>query len=363
MNIFGKLKDPRRTIKGNIRYTMNEILFLTLSAAISGVTEWDEMEEFGKYKLRWLRKFFPYKHGIPSHDTLSRFFAQLDPHTFCECFTCWMESLRQKYDYEVIALDGKAVKGKDPKAKGMEAVYLVSAFASKNNLVLSQKATFKKSNEVTAIPYLLDLIDCKGSIVTADALNCQTGIADKIVDKKADYLLAVKGNQGDFFEQIKDRFEKQVPHSTHTMNDLGHGRCEVRRCAVINDLRFIDQATKWKNLKSIVRIQAERTQKSTQATSIETRYYISSLEANAELINQSVRSHWSIENQLHWHLDVTFREDQSRKRKDHSTENFSIVLKTVLNLLKKVNDKKPLKRRKLRALLDDTQRENFIFGA
>jgi predicted transposase YbfD/YdcC len=341
---------------------MNEILFLTLSAAISGVTEWDEIEEFGRYKLKWLRKFFPYKHGVPSHDTLSRFFAHLDPNAFCECFTQWMEKLRQKFDYEVIALDGKTVKGMNPKAKGMEAIYYVSAFATKNNLALSQKATSKKSNEIKAIPYLLDLIDCKGCIITADALNCQTGIAEKIIDKKADYLLAIKGNQGEIFEQIKNRFEKQDPHSVHVINELDHGRIEKRVCTLINDLRFIDDAPKWKKLKTIVKIESERIDKATGSCHTQTRYYISSLEANAELINKSVRSHWGIENQLHWHLDVTFKEDQSRKRKDHSSENFSIVLKTVLNLLKKANDKKPIKRRKLKALLDDNQRENFIFG-
>lgn len=342
---------------------MNEILFLTFSAALSGITDWDEIEEFGNYKKRWLKKFFPYKHGIPSHDTLSRFFSQLNPDIFCECFTEWMGILRKRFDYEVIAIDGKAIKGSNPKAKGMEAVYYVSAYASKNNLVLSQKATQSKSNEIKATELLLDLIDCKGAIITTDALNTQTHIAEKIIAKKADYLLALKGNQGEIFTQVKERFEKQNIDAEHVENTLDHGRIETRRCQVISNLSFVDCSSDWENLKTIVKIEAQRTNKATSEKTIETRYYLSSLDSNAELINQSVRAHWSIENKLHWHLDVTFREDESRKRKDHSAQNFAIITKTALNLLKKVNSKKPVKRRKLQALLDDNQRENFIFGA
>ena len=359
---FGKLTDPRRLTKGNLRHSMNEILFLTFSAALSGVTEWDEIEEFGNYKKRWLKKFFPYNYGIPSHDTLSRFFSRLDPVVFCECFTDWMQKLRQKYDYEVIAIDGKTIKGVNSKAKGMEAVYYVSAYASKNNLVLSQKATMKKSNEIKATELILDLIDCKGAIITTDALNTQTAIAEKIISKKADYLLALKGNQGEISTQVKERFENQKIDSEHIEYTLDHGRIETRKCQVISDLTFIDCAPEWKSLQSVIKIQADRINKKTLEKTSDTRYYLSSLAPDAELINQSVRAHWSIENKLHWHLDVTFREDESRKRKDHSAQNFAIITKTALNLLKKANSNKPIKRRKLQALLDDNQRETFIFG-
>lgn len=348
--------------KGNIRHSLHEILFLTFSAALSGFTEWGEIHEFGIYKIKWLRSFYPYRFGIPSHDTLGRFFARLDPNAFCECFTEWMAEIREHLENEVIALDGKSMNGVNPSAKGMESVYYVSAFASKAGLVLSQKATARKSNEIKVIPKLLDMIDCRGSIITADALNCQLEIAEKIIEKKADYLLALKKNQGEIYQQTIERFEKQSPDSVNINNDIGHGRIEKRTCRVLSDLRFIDNASYWPQLRSVVKIQAERIIKKTGETQTETRYYLSSLNPDAELINKSVRRHWSIENQLHWHLDVNFNEDKSRKRKDHSAENFTIVLKTALNLLKQRKEKRSMKIMKMKALMLDNERENLIFG-
>lgn len=348
--------------KGNIRHSLNEILFLCFSAAISGYCEWDEIQDFAKYKIKWLRRFFPYKHGGPSHDTLSRFFAKLDPEEFCKCFTEWTSHLRKEFDYEVIAIDGKSVNGTKPHCKGMECIYYVSAFASKNKLTLGQVASLEKSNEIKAIPKLLDLIDCKNTIITVDALNTQANIAEKVIEKKADYLFALKKNQGEIYHQVVSRFNNQKIDNENINNEYDHGRIEKRTCKVISDLRFVDNASNWKGLQSIVKIESERIIKKTGEVENEIRYYLTSLKPDAALINKSVRSHWSVENNLHWHLDVTFGEDKSRKRKDHSPENFSIILKTALNLLAKNKGKKSIKRRRFEALMDDNLREELIFG-
>lgn len=346
--------------RGNFKHSLHEILFLTLSAAISGVQDWDEMEEFGKYKIEWLRKFFPYKNGVPSHDTLSRFYARLSPNEFCESFTAWVQTLRKKVDNEVIAVDGKTVNGTNPTAKGMKSLYYVSAYAAENELVLSQELTEEKSNEITAIPKLLDMIECKGSIITVDALNCQTKIAEKVIEKEANYIFALKKNHRALYSQIVDRFDKQSIDSEYTTRDMDHGRIEKRVCSVISNLDLIDGTEKWKGIQTIVKIEATRIQKSTGVQTQEVRYYISSLPADASLINYSVRKHWSIENKLHWMLDVNFGEDKSRKRKDHSATNYSLVIKTALNLIKLKPCKGPFKRQKLRAMLDDSLREQLL---
>lgn len=339
---------------------MNEILFLTLAAAISGITEWDEMAEFGRHKLEWLRKFFEYEHGTPSHDTLNRLYSSLDPGQFCDSFTEWVGELRTHYRDEVIAIDGKTIRGTDPKCKGMEGIYYVSAYAAENELVLSQAITQEKSNEITAVPKLLDAIDCKGAIITVDALNCQTKIAEKVMEKEANYIFSLKKNQRELYEQVVGRFERQTAADHDKNIDIGHGRIETRTCSVISDLTFIDNAEQWKGMQTIVKIDAERIQKATGEVQRETRYYISSLRPDAALINYSVRKHWSIENKLHWILDVNFGEDRSRKRKDHSAKNYALVIKTALNLIRLKPGKGPLKRQKLRALLDDDLREELL---
>ena len=346
--------------RGNFRYSLNEILFLTLAAAISGVTDWDEMAEFGRYKLDWLRKFFAYKNGTPSHDTLNRIYSSLDPKQFCDSFTEWVGELRTHHQNEVIAIDGKTVKGSNPRCKGMEGLYYVSAYAAENELVLSQETTQEKSNEITAVPKLLDAIDCKGAIITVDALNCQAKIADKVIKKGANYIFSLKKNQQELYEQVVGRFERQDIADRDQNIDIGHGRIEKRTCSVIGDLKFIDNAAHWKGLRTIVKIEAERIHKATGELQRETRYYISSLAPEAALINYSVRKHWSIENKLHWMLDVNFGEDKSRKRKDHSSKNYALVIKTALNLIKLKPVKGPWRRQKLRAMLDDNLREELL---
>lgn len=345
---------------GNYKHPLNEILFIAITSAICGITDWDEMEYFAKEQKAWFRTHFPYKKGIPSHDTISRLFARLAPNEFCKYFTQWVQTLRKDIDNEVIAIDGKAVKGSAQKCKGISSLQYVSAYASENQLVLCQEVVDQKSNEITAVPKLLDLIECKNTIITVDALNCQTQIAEKVIEKGADYLFALKGNQATLHEQVVDRFNKQKPHSVSVTNDVGHGRVEKRTCSVIENLTFVEEAQRWKEMKSIVKIESSRHIKSTGEEQSETRYYISSLKADAELINKSVRQHWAIENKLHWMLDVSFGEDASRKRKDNSTQNYGLICKIALNLIKQQEGKGSYKKRKFIALLNPTERERLM---
>jgi predicted transposase YbfD/YdcC len=346
--------------RGNYKYPLEEILFLALASAISGLCYFDEMEEFGELQIDWFRKYFPYKNGIPSHDTINRLFAAMDPKEFCSCFTAWVQSIRKDVDREVIAIDGKAIKGSAQPSKGIKSLQFVSAYAAQNSLVLCQEVVDGKSNEMTAVPKLIDLIDCKGAIITVDALNCQVDIATKILEKKADYLLALKSNHRGLYEQVKTRFERQEPVQIHSTENVDHGRVEKRICSLISDLKWIDDAENWPLLKTVIKIESSRYHKATGKTDTQTRYYISSLHADAELINKSVRLHWSIENKLHWMLDVSFKEDASRKRKDHSTENYALISKMALNLIKQDTTKGPYSRKKFRSLINPTVREQLM---
>lgn len=335
-------------------------MFLAISSSICGITDWDEMEMFGNAQIDWFRKYYSYKNGIPSHDTISRMFAKLCPKEFCLYFTEWVQTLRQSFKNEVIAIDGKAVKGSAQPSKGIKSLYFVSAYAAENQLVLSQEVTEEKSNEIVAVPKLLDMIECKGTIITVDALNCQKQIAKKVIEKEADYIFAIKNNHKELYAQVIERFEKQTPDSVDVTQDLGHGRVEKRCCSVIEKIHFVDQSKDWTNMKSIIKIEAERYMKATGEVQNETRYYISSLAADAILINKSVRNHWSIENKLHWMLDVNFKEDASRKRKDNSTHNYGMICKIALNMIKQQEGKGSFKKRKFKALLNCAEREKIM---
>lgn len=318
------------------------------------------MEIYGKEQISWFRKYFPYKKGIPSHDTIAQLFAKLDPEKFCKYFTEWVQTLRKSIDKEVIAIDGKAVKGSAERSKGKKSLYYVSAYAYENQLVLSQEVADEKSNVITAVPKLLDMIECKGAIITVDALNCQIKIVEKVIEKQADYLFAIKNNQGELYEQIVSSFNVQKIDNQHIEEDMGHGRVEKRKCSVIENLSFVDNAVNWLGMKSIVKIESERYQKATGETQTKIRYYISSLAADAQLINKSVRSHWSIENKLHWMLDVSFKEDASRKRKDNSTHNYGMICKIALNMIKQANGKGSYKKQKFKTLINDAEREALM---
>jgi len=358
---FSTMKDPRRTNKGNHLYPLDEVLFLTISAVISSVEGWEDICEFGNLKISWLRKFFAFKNGIPSHDVLSKLFARLDTKTFNQCFIDWINSISEITENEVIAIDGKTIRKSNDKNRSKSAYHMVSAYASDNRVCLGQDIVNEKSNEITAIPKLLDLIAVKGAIVTIDAMGCQTNIADIIIEKKANYILALKGNQKSLKEQVVNQFNQTKPSSVDESVDSGHGRVETRTCEVIDNLTTMDSLEKWKNLNSIVKITSKRYVKSTEKESTETRYYISSLKTDAKSMNQYVRKHWSVENNLHWNLDVVFKEDASLKKKDKAPVNFNIVRKMALAMIERDDYKKKSKNiRRLKAALDDKYRTKII---
>lgn len=355
------MTDPRRTNKGNHRYPLDEMFFLVISAVISGCEGWETINEFGVSKLRWLQTYYPFRNGIPSHDVLNNVFARLDTKMFNQCFVGWINSISKLSEGEVVAINGKSIRKSNNKKVGRSAYHMVSAYASENKVCLGQEVVDEKHNEITAIPKLLDTLAIKGCIVTLDAMACQTKIADKIIERKADYLLATKGNQKELKTQVLKTFAQIKPVSVDTSVDAGHGRVETRTCEVIDKLNFFDEKERWPKLKSIVRVTSERYNKSTEKTSTETRYYITSLVADAQKINHAIRKHWSVENNLHWTLDVIFKEDESLKKKGASPVNFNIVRKTALAMIEKEDSIKKSKNvKRLKAALDDKYRTKTL---
>ena len=330
LKYFAELKDPR--VERTREHVLEEILLIAIAAILSGANGWNEIENYGKAKIEWLRTFLTLPSGIPSHDTFNRVFAALDPQELEKGFVAWVTSIARLTAGEVVAIDGKALKG--TRQAGKALVHMVSAWANSNNLVLGQRKVDDKSNEITAIPKLLQALELGGTVVTIDALGCQKAIAEKIVDKKADYILAVKENQPLLRDDIEDSFRMLAADTVAEEIDCGHGRVERRACSVLGDLSLLDKPCEWVGLRSLVRIQAERFHKLTGKTEQETRYYISSLPPDATRLNQLVRQHWGIENKLHWVLDVAFAEDLSRKRSGHAAQNFSVLNRIALNLLK-----------------------------
>ena len=358
LSCFSTLTDPRRTNKGHLLYTLEEILFLTISACVSGVNCWTGIQSFGEEKLDWLRKFFPYSSGIPSHDTISNLFIVLSPQEFGSCFMDWVNSIHQLTGGQVVALDGKTIRGAAIGKGKKSALHIVSAYASMQRICLGQVAVDEKSNEITAIPKVLDLLMLEGCTVTIDAMGCQKDIAAKIISKKADYVLMVKDNQPSLKEQILKVFDRKEGIQSTESLDFGHGRIETRRCDVTSCLNFLDGKEDWKGLRSIVRICSERYNKKTGVSSTDERFYITSLQDDPELLNASIRSHWAIENNLHWNLDVIFKEDGQLKREGNSAQNFNLISKIALAMIdaeKSTKDSKPNKR--IRAACSDKFRE------
>jgi predicted transposase YbfD/YdcC len=355
---FTTLKDPRRINKGNIKYSLEEIVFLTISAVISGFQTYELIEGFGEEKLEWLRKFYPYKFGIPSHDTLGEFYSRLEPKEFSKCLIQFTESIAN-HDTRVIALDGKTVKGF--LTKEGYPIHILTAFCTKNSMSLGQENVAGKENEIVAIPRLLDLICIKNSIITIDAMGCQTAIAKKIRENQADYILQVKNNQKTLLENIEDAFAVKKIVSIDTTEECGHGRVEVRKCSVISDLEFIDDVHKWKDLQILVKIESKIYIKKTGIETTNARYYISSLPADAGLMNESIRSHWAIENNLHWNLDVIFKEDNQAKRNQTAIENSNLIAKLAITMLdNETTIKKSKNRKRLKAFADNTYRELIL---
>lgn len=328
--IFSSITDPR--IDRRKLHSLEDILLLSLIAVICGVESYEGIEIFGKSKESFLKTIMPLTNGIPSHDTVERLMKRLDSKEFEQAFLTWTASLQQNTDGKIISIDGKTVRGSHDSQNGKYAIHLVSAWCDANQMVLGQVKTDVKANEIKAILKLLELIDIKDSVITIDAMGCQKEIAEKIIENEGDYILSVKQNQKHLYEQIAGAFAHQkLAHQT-IKTEGDHGRIEQRQCSVIHDLKWVDEREKWRSIQSIIKIDASRELKG--KTTTETRYYISSQKQNADYFNQAIRMHWGIENSLHWVLDVQFREDESRKRKDHSAENFAIIRRMALNKVK-----------------------------
>jgi predicted transposase YbfD/YdcC len=326
---FASLEDPR--IERTQLHQLLDIIVIAICAVICGADDGVEVEVFGNAKLAWLSTFLELPNGIPSHDTFGRVFARLNAEQFQQCFLAWILAVREVTHGQVIALDGKVLRGSCERVLGKAGIDMVSAWATANHLVLGQGKVDDKSNEITAIPKLLHVLEIAGCIVTLDALGCQTEIAQAIVERDADYVLAVKENQGHLYEDVKGLFDaaqevhfRDVPHDYDKTTDKDHGRMEIRQCWTISDTALIDylrHRAGWPNLRTIVQVVAER--QVNGETTHEARYFISGLDGDAERLLNAVRSHWSIENALHWVLDIAFDEDQHRLRKDNGPANLT----------------------------------------
>ena len=347
---FSSITDNRQQHK--IEHKLIDVLVLSIVASICGCVEYKQIEIFGKSKEKILKQFLELPNGIPSHDTIERILKCMNPKEFHECFVNWVQSLYESTTGELIVMDGKTSRSSFSKTKKQSPIHLVNAWSTLNGVVLGQYKVADKSNEITALPKLLNLLRVEGCIISIDAMGCQKEMAKQIVEAKADYILALKGNQKTLQEQATHLFTHTNIASKDEDVDINGGRIELRKCSVLTDLNLLDEKGNWENLKSIVRIESSRQNNTT--TSTETRYYISSLGKTAKEFNKLIRSHWQIENNLHWQLDITFAEDDSRKREGSSAENFSLLTKTALNIIKtNTTDKLSMANKQLKALLNE----------
>ena len=320
---------------------------MSICAVCCGCDDYMGIHLWSKDNESWLRQYLGLEHSVPSDDTFRRIFRYLDYEAFNRCFIEFSEDLRQLTEGEVVAFDGKCLRGS--KKGEQNGLYVMGAWACKNQLLLGQLQVQEKTNEIVMMPKLLDILFLKGCIVTADALNCQKEIAEKVVEKQADYLLAVKGNQGNLYAQIQQSFALEKPVSMADTFEKGHGRIEKRMCEVITDLRWIEVKEEWKHLTSIVKITSERTIIASNKVSYETRYFICSQAFTADKVLSAARSHWGIENTLHWSLDVTFDEDHRRNRMDNSAVNMAFLRRITLNLFKKESTKISIQHKRVKA--------------
>lgn len=351
---FADLPDPR--VNRTKHHSLGNILTIAICAVIGGAEDWVSIEEFGNAKLDFFQQLLDLPHGIPSHDTFGRVFAALDTEAFAEGFSRWVATLAQSLGPDIVAIDGKTMRRSLDKANRKAAVHLVSAFAQANHLVLGQTKVETKSNEITAIPALLKQLALSGCLVTLDAMGCQKTIAEAIVDADADYLLSLKANHGNAFDEVREAFDyhEQTGRfgSAHETLDGEHGRIE-RRIVQTMSAEWFEESTQWKGLRSFVRVQSER--HIGEQVSRQTRYFLSSLPAEeVQRAAEAVRGHWCIENQLHWCLDVAFNEDQQRMRSGNAAPNMALLSKIALNLLKHEKSTKiGVKNKRLRAGWDE----------
>jgi predicted transposase YbfD/YdcC len=368
---LSKLNDPR-TGRNN-RHIFIEIIFITVCAIISGCECWTEIEDYAEAKRDWFSSFLTLKGGIPSHDTFRRIFCILDFEQFQKIFINWAQEIKKNLGIkkDQICIDGKTLRGSLNKSKSIKAIHMVNAWSTATSMSLGQIPTEEKSNEITAIPQLLELLNLKGCLVSIDAMGCQTEIAQKIVNNGANYLLAVKENQKGLFKATEEIFRRssttakgQLPKSEYTESERNvHGRDETRIARVIyleKEVGFFPHED-WLNIYSLIRIQSERINRSTGELSTEVRYYISDAKKTAKEFNEKVRSHWEVENKLHWSLDVAMNEDSDKKWAEESAKNFSLMRQMALNLLKKEVTKKSIRRKQKMAAMDNSYLLKVLF--
>ncbi len=333
---FKGLPDPRYH---NKKHKLVDIMTIAICASICGADTFKQIEDFGKAKIKWFQRFLELPFGIPSHDTFGRIFAAIDPKDFQRSFIDWVQAVQDVLSGQTIAVDGKTLRRSFDTSSDKKAIHMVSAWASENGFVLGQIKTEEKSNEITAIPQLLKMLELSGCIVTIDAMGCQKKIAKTIIKKGADYLFSLKGNHSELHDDVKVFFEgclkdkfKDVPYDFHETVDGNHGRIETRKFWTVSDINWLYGKRLWDGLKTIGMVESER--QTGGETSKERRFFISSLDSDAKAFGKAVRNHWGIENSLHWTLDIAFREDESRIRKDNAPENFAVLRHIALNLLK-----------------------------
>lgn len=356
---FEEITDKRQECK--IKHNLLEVIVLTICAVIAECEAWYQIEEYCEEKKEWFRTKLGLKleKGIPSHDTFERIFAMIEPKEFEKCFTLWIKAVNQLTKNETISIDGKTIRAS--RTTNKKAIHMVSAWANSSKIVLGQLKTEEKSNEITAIPTLLDLLEIKGCIVTIDAMGCQKDISAKIVEKEADYILGLKGNQSSLHNDVKLYFEEALKNrrlypeiDDTTTKEKGHGRIEKRIYYLTSEIEWLSQKSDWTGLNSIGMVHSIVEEKGIVRT--ENRYFITSL-TNIDTFAKSVREHWGIENSLHWVLDVGFNEDNCRMRKDNSGENFAVVRHIALNLLKQDNSKLSMKAKRHKCAYSD----NFLY--
>lgn len=365
MTYFSAIKDPR--IERCKKHKLLDILFLTVSAVLSGAQGWEDIEEFAHAKIDWLKKFIELPSGVPTHDTIARVMGRLEPEALQRCFFQWMADVREAFEQDVIAIDGKSVRGSFDKASRKNALHMVNAWSCMGGVALGQLKVKDKSNEITAIPEILELLEIKKCIITIDAIGCQKPIAEKITEKKGDYVLSVKKNQPRLYDDLntffneyvlkKEELPKKCAFYKHI--DKAHGRIEIRKCWQSTDLRLLPATQDWKGVKSVLCM--ESTRHTGEESSTQVRYFISSLSLDPEKASQAVRHHWFVENKLHWVLDVTFGEDKSRIRRENAGENLTVLRRLALNICRRLasGDSNPKKLKK--AAWDDHFRERLLF--
>ena len=352
---FATLTDPRCPHAPNQRHELMDMLVIAVCAVICGAEGWEDIEEYGKAQADWFAELLELPHGIPSHDTFQRVLSRLDPDELTDCFLAWTRALSELSGGDIVSLDGKTLRHSFDRASSQAAIHMVSPWSSANRLVLGQVKVDDKSNEITAIPKLLKLLDLAGSTVTIDAMGCQKEIARVITDKQADYVLALKKNHGTLYEDVKVFFDDaqattftEIEHTYHETVEGDHGRIDTRRYWVTSAIEWLGATASWANLQSIGMVESRR--EVGDEVEIDTRYFITSLAPDGTRFAHAVRQHWGIENSLHWVLDVSFDEDACRIRKDQGAQTFAVLRHMALNLLRQEKShKRGIKARRKRA--------------